>query len=109
MAICPLRDGGGTRIKILDALAKGMPIVSTRIGCEGIDVVPDRDVLIADTPEAFAGRSDASSTTRRCARLARRPPLAEAATRGPSWPPASPASTKGWPPGRRRPSAPGGA
>jgi glycosyltransferase involved in cell wall biosynthesis len=54
VAICPIRDGGGTRIKVLDALAQGMPLVSTSIGAEGIDVVPDRDVLIADTPEQFA-------------------------------------------------------
>jgi glycosyltransferase involved in cell wall biosynthesis len=33
-----------------------MPLVSTSIGCEGIDVVPERDVLIGDTPEAFAAQ-----------------------------------------------------
>jgi polysaccharide biosynthesis protein PslH len=55
VAICPIRDGGGTRIKVLDALAQGMPLVTTSIGAEGIDVVPDRDVLMADTPEQFAG------------------------------------------------------
>lgn len=54
VAICPIRDGGGTRIKILDALAQAKPIVATTIGCEGIEVTPDRHVLIADTPEAFA-------------------------------------------------------
>ena len=53
VSICPIRDGGGTRMKILDALALGMPIVSTTIGCEGIDVVPERDLLIADSPEQF--------------------------------------------------------
>jgi glycosyltransferase involved in cell wall biosynthesis len=53
-AICPVRDGGGTRIKVLDALAQGMPLVSTSIGCEGIDVVPERDVLIADSAADFA-------------------------------------------------------
>jgi polysaccharide biosynthesis protein PslH len=51
--VCPIRDGGGTRIKILDAMAMGMPIVSTTIGCEGIDAVPGVDVLIADTPGEF--------------------------------------------------------
>ncbi len=56
IAVCPIRDGGGTRIKILDALAMGMPIVSTTIGCEGIDVVDGRDVLLADTPAAFAAQ-----------------------------------------------------
>jgi glycosyltransferase involved in cell wall biosynthesis len=54
-ALCPIRDGGGTRIKVLDALAQGKPLVATSIGCEGLEVVPDRDVLIGDTPEAFVG------------------------------------------------------
>jgi polysaccharide biosynthesis protein PslH len=58
IAVCPIRDGGGTRIKVLDALAQGMPLVATTIGCEGIEVVPDRDVLIADSPEAFAEQID---------------------------------------------------
>jgi glycosyltransferase involved in cell wall biosynthesis len=53
MSICPVRDGGGTRLKILDAMAMGMPIISTTIGCEGIDVSPGKNVLIADTPEEF--------------------------------------------------------
>lgn len=52
-AICPIRDGGGTRIKVLDALAQGMPTVATSVACEGIAVVPERDLLIADTPDAF--------------------------------------------------------
>ena len=55
-AICPIRDGGGTRIKVLDALAQGKPLIATTIGCEGLDVVPDRDVLIGDTPDAFAAQ-----------------------------------------------------
>lgn len=54
VAICPIRDGGGTRIKVLDALAQGIPIVSTSIACEGIEVVPGRDLLVADTPADFA-------------------------------------------------------
>ncbi|MBE0558943.1 MAG: glycosyltransferase, partial [Proteobacteria bacterium] len=58
ISVCPIRDGGGTRIKILDALAMGMPIVSTSIGCEGIDVLPGNDVLIADTPEEFEEKVD---------------------------------------------------
>lgn len=48
-----MRDGGGTRVKILDALAMSKPIVSTTMGCEGIAVTPETDVLIADTPDAF--------------------------------------------------------
>lgn len=56
VAVCPLRDGGGTRIKILDALAMGKPIVSTTIGCEGLDVEGERDLLLADDPAAFAAQ-----------------------------------------------------
>jgi glycosyltransferase involved in cell wall biosynthesis len=52
--IVPLRAGGGMRVKILDAWARGIPIVSTTIGCEGIDVQPGVNILIADTPADFA-------------------------------------------------------
>lgn len=45
------------RVKILNALAQGLPMVSTTVGCEGIDVKDDCDILIADTPEAFARQS----------------------------------------------------
>jgi len=51
--VCPIRDGGGTRVKVLDALAMGKAVVSTRIGCEGINVTHGKNVLIADTPEEF--------------------------------------------------------
>jgi len=50
----PLRLGGGTRLKIVEAMAMGKPIVSTRLGAEGIDAVPGRDLLIEDEPEDFA-------------------------------------------------------
>jgi glycosyltransferase involved in cell wall biosynthesis len=56
VSICPLRDGGGTRMKILDALAQGMPIVATTVACEGLDVVPERHLLIADSPEGFVAQ-----------------------------------------------------
>ena len=52
--VVPLRAGGGMRVKILNALAQGLPIVSTTIGCEGIAVESGRHLLIADTTEAFA-------------------------------------------------------
>jgi glycosyltransferase involved in cell wall biosynthesis len=52
--VVPLRAGGGMRVKILNALAQGLPIVSTTLGCEGIAVEPGRHLLIADTPESFA-------------------------------------------------------
>lgn len=50
----PLLSGGGMRVKILDAWAWGLPVVSTTIGAEGIDVRPGEDILIADAPSAFA-------------------------------------------------------
>jgi len=52
--IVPLRAGSGTRLKILEAMAMRKPVVSTSIGTEGIGAVPDRDAIIADTPEEFA-------------------------------------------------------
>jgi glycosyltransferase involved in cell wall biosynthesis len=52
--VVPLRAAGGMRVKILQALAQGIPVVSTRLGCEGIQVTPGHDILIADTPAAFA-------------------------------------------------------
>jgi polysaccharide biosynthesis protein PslH len=52
--IVPVRAGGGMRVKILEALARGIPIVSTTIGYEGIDLTPGEHLLVGDTPEAFA-------------------------------------------------------
>jgi polysaccharide biosynthesis protein PslH len=52
--IVPLLAGSGMRVKILQALAQEIPIVTTTIGCEGIEVEHGRHVLIADTPEEFA-------------------------------------------------------
>lgn len=51
--LCPMRDGGGTRLKILDALSMSMPIVATALALEGISLKPETDVLVADTPDAF--------------------------------------------------------
>ena len=52
--ICPIRDGGGTRLKILDAMAMGKPVVSTSVGCEGLRVEHEENILLADTPETMA-------------------------------------------------------
>lgn len=52
--VVPLRSGGGTRLKILDALASARPIVSTRIGAQGIDVKHGEQLLIGDEPKEFA-------------------------------------------------------
>jgi len=53
-AIIPLRVGGGTRLKILEALALGTPVVSTSKGAEGLDLQDGKHLLIADNPQAFA-------------------------------------------------------
>lgn len=52
--VVPLRLGSGTRLKILEAWAMARPVVSTRLGAEGLDCVPGRDLLIADDPSEFA-------------------------------------------------------
>lgn len=52
--VVPLRAGGGMRVKILDAWARGLPIVSTNLGCEGMQVRDGENILVADTPAAFA-------------------------------------------------------
>ncbi len=52
--VVPLRSGGGMRVKVLEAWARALPVVCTRIGCEGIDIIPGENILIADTPEEFA-------------------------------------------------------
>jgi glycosyltransferase involved in cell wall biosynthesis len=55
-SIVPLRSGGGMRVKILNALAEGIPIVSTTLGYEGIATTPGQDILIGDTPQEFAAQ-----------------------------------------------------
>lgn len=52
--VVPLRVGGGTRLKVLDAMAMGKAMVSTSIGCEGIDVRDGEHLVKADTPRTFA-------------------------------------------------------
>lgn len=52
--VVPLRLGGGTRLKIVEAMAMGKAIVSTSLGAEGIEAVPGRDILIENEPAAFA-------------------------------------------------------
>lgn len=55
--VVPLRVGGGTRLKILEAMALGTPVVSTSKGAEGLDVTAGKDILIADQPAAFAAQT----------------------------------------------------
>lgn len=54
LCVIPMRVGGGTRLKALEAMAAGKAIVSTTLGVEGIPVRENRELLLADTPEAFA-------------------------------------------------------
>jgi glycosyltransferase involved in cell wall biosynthesis len=51
--VVPLLSGGGVRVKILEAMAIGVPVISTTVGCEGLATCNGEHLLIADTPEAF--------------------------------------------------------
>jgi len=53
-AVVPLHVGGGSRLKILEAMAAGVPVVSTRLGAEGLELEPEKHLLIADSPGHFA-------------------------------------------------------
>jgi glycosyltransferase involved in cell wall biosynthesis len=66
-AIAPLRVGGGTRLKILEAMAAGVPVVSTPFGAEGLDVSPGRDILIADREAEWLEALEALATRRELA------------------------------------------
>jgi polysaccharide biosynthesis protein PslH len=52
--VVPIRIGGGTRLKILEAWATGVPVVSTRVGCEGLEASDGHNLLIRDDPREFA-------------------------------------------------------
>ena len=54
VVVVPLRIGGGTRLKIYEAMAAGKAVISTTVGAEGLDVHHGRDILLADAPGAFA-------------------------------------------------------
>lgn len=54
--VVPLRSGGGTRLKILQAMALGCPVIATRIGAEGLDVADGETVLFAEDAAQFAAR-----------------------------------------------------
>jgi glycosyltransferase involved in cell wall biosynthesis len=62
LAVVPLRSGGGTRLKILEAFAQGVPVVCSALAAEGIEVHDGRELLLAESPSAMAGA---------CARLLR--------------------------------------
>jgi glycosyltransferase involved in cell wall biosynthesis len=54
LTVIPVRAGGGMRVRILEAFARAMPVVTTTVGLEGIQAQPGRDVLVADSPDDFA-------------------------------------------------------
>jgi glycosyltransferase involved in cell wall biosynthesis len=54
VVVVPLRIGGGTRLKIYEAMAAGKAVVSTTVGAEGLDVYHGRDIILADNASAFA-------------------------------------------------------
>ena len=54
VSIVPLHSGGGTRLKIVESFAAGVPVVSTSVGAEGIDIQHDQHAIIADDPQLFA-------------------------------------------------------
>lgn len=57
VAVAPIRQGGGTRLKILEAMALGTPVVATAKGAEGLDVRDGEHLLLADDPERFASQT----------------------------------------------------
>ena len=57
LMVVPVRAGGGMRVRILEAFAYAMPVVTTTVGLEGIQGTPDHDVIVADTPADFADRT----------------------------------------------------
>jgi glycosyltransferase involved in cell wall biosynthesis len=54
VGICPLRNGSGTKLKVMDYLAAGLPVVTTTVGAAGIDLVDGESALIRDDDAAFA-------------------------------------------------------
>jgi polysaccharide biosynthesis protein PslH len=57
VCIVPLRAGSGIRLKILESMALGRPVVSTSLGCEGLDVEDGTNIMIADSTEQFAEKT----------------------------------------------------
>ena len=80
-AVVPLRTGGGTRLKILEAMAAGVPVISSTLGAEGLAVTPDSDILISDPddPQGWVGnltklaQSEELQNTNHCTRPSTRP------------------------------------
>lgn len=101
--LVPIRIGGGTRLKILEAMAMGIPVVSTSVGCEGIAVEHGIHLLLADKPEDFAQRIiDLHSDPELCRRLTDN--ARELVTQGYGWEAAALRMEKVY--GNRNPTAP---
>jgi glycosyltransferase involved in cell wall biosynthesis len=73
VVVVPVRAGSGTRIKVLEAFARGLPVVATSIGCEGLGARHGIELLVADTPGELAAA---------CLRLLREPELAASIAAG---------------------------
>lgn len=68
--LCPLRVAAGVRNKLLEAMSAKMPVITTALGAEGMQVEPDREVLFAETPEEFASQIERLLDSRElCERL----------------------------------------
>lgn len=73
LMVVPILSGSGTRLKVLEAFAAGVPVISTPLGCEGIDIESGREVLLAESPEDFiAGALRMAEHPEDSAALARR-------------------------------------
>jgi glycosyltransferase involved in cell wall biosynthesis len=68
VAVVPLRSGGGTRLKILEAAACGAPVVATPVGAEGLEFEPETEIRVREDPEAFADAVVALLADREAAR-----------------------------------------
>jgi glycosyltransferase involved in cell wall biosynthesis len=63
VVVVPLRTGSGTRLKILEAMAAGVPVVSTRLGAEGLDVIDGANIILAETAQETIAAVDALCTS----------------------------------------------
>jgi len=73
IGICPIRQGSGTRLKVLTYMASGLPVISTRKGSEGIAYTEGREVVLADQPKKFAQAiRDLLQDRSRCEEVAQR-------------------------------------
>jgi glycosyltransferase involved in cell wall biosynthesis len=72
LMVVPIRAGGGTRVKVAEGLARSCPMVATRLGAFGYDLVPGEEILLSDNPDQFA---------QACLSILRNPEFGEALAR----------------------------